>query len=45
MGYCLQPPALIYEYMEEGSLSDKLFQKVSKNNIDMLCVIIIATVK
>lgn len=28
MGYCLYPPTLIYEYMEQGNLHDKLFNKV-----------------
>lgn len=28
MGFCTDPPALIYEYMEQGNLFDRLFNKV-----------------
>ena len=34
MGYCIQPPILVYEFMEEGSLHDKLFKTVSFENND-----------
>lgn len=36
MGYCVQPPMLVYEFMEEGSLGDKLFQEVIANGHALL---------
>ena len=29
VGYCAEPPMVVYEYMEQGNLFDRLFAEVS----------------